>query len=80
MKVFVTVWSHRHGEDITVFDSAEKAELHRQSIAQNEWESEMEKPMPEAEPPNVIADLYFDKMGDQWSKSEFFTVHECEVQ
>ena len=69
MKVFVAIWSHQYGEDIAVFDTPLKAELHRQSIAQNEWESEMDKPMPESDPPNVIADMYFDALGNKWSKS-----------
>ena len=77
MKVFVTRYDHRHGSDIAVFATAEAAESSRQTIAYQWLEAEMPGPMPEAEPPNVIADLYFDHMQE---RDEFFSVEECDVE
>lgn len=80
MVVYVTVYSHKHGEDVYVFDSAEKAERHREACAQEWWEHEMDKPMPEAEPPSVIADMYFDALANRWDNPEHFEIRVIEVQ
>ena len=76
MKVYVARYDHRHGSDTGVFKSAIGAESYRQSIAQQWWESKMSAPMPESEPPNIIADLYFDAMAE---RDEWFSVEELDL-
>lgn len=80
MKVQVAIYEHRHGTDVRVFQTEEGVEKWRQAIAQEWWDGEMDHDMPEAEPPTVIADLYFNAMAERSSRGESFSSEEAEVQ
>jgi hypothetical protein len=76
--IHVARYSHRHGADTRAFSSAEGAERWRQEVAQEWWDQEMRKSMPKAEPPNIIADLYFQAMADR--EQEYFEVEEVNIE
>jgi hypothetical protein len=78
MKVFVAHYEHRHGDDIRVFATEEAAEKWRQAVADEWWEHEMEGDPPSN--PEELADEYFDRMGERYSDSEYFSVYEREVE
>lgn len=80
MKVFVAHHAHKYDDDFRVFDSAEKAEAWRQALAQEWWEHELDEAMPQAETPKVIADLYFQAVGERMGSNEYFYVNELEVE
>lgn len=73
MNVYVAIYEHRHGRDVSVFNTAESAEALRQRIAADWWETEMQgADMPED--PSIAADDYFGTVD-----GEYFDVQACEV-
>jgi len=78
MKVYVTVYEHRHGTDVLVFDSRAKAEAWRTEIAIQWWENEFSgEPKPGDD---TIADVYFERMADAVGQGEFFNIYESNVE
>ena len=73
MKVFVGIYSHKHGNDIAVYATRERAEQGRQVIADIWWEHEFDE---EEKPtdPEELASAYFDRV-----EGESFDIEECEV-
>ena len=76
MKVIVTIYSYRYGEDIGVYATFEGAENARQDIADEWWEHEMPKSESKPVDRKKMADAYFEHMENH---DEFFSVEECEV-
>lgn len=74
--VYVATYEHRHGTDIRVFSNDGAAEIWRQAIAQEWWEKELASPMPEADTPAQIANLYFDALDDEWFNVQQATIDE----
>ena len=73
MKVVVATYEHRHGTDIQVFDSLEKAEAWREDLASLYWNDLDEEPRPET----FDADYYWDAMSDyggEWFNYEWYEV------
>lgn len=71
--VYVTTFEHKHGRDVSVYATADLAEMERQRIAADWWEEELSgADMPED--PRQAADSYFE------SVDEYFSVDVCEVQ
>ena len=72
MKVIVALYEHRHGTDVVVFDSEEKAEAWRAEIAEQYWDHcEFEND------PAFNVDLYWDEMneaGREWFSYEWYEV------
>ena len=79
MKVFITIWFHRHGEDVAAFSTREKAELCRQQVAVKNWDQEIGSKRRKPKDPTVLADTYFDIMGDAPRRPEYFEIHELGV-
>lgn len=75
MRVFVTVYEHRHGTDVYAFATAQRAELERQRIASEWWSDVFGDGEEMPDDPSEAADIYFDTVTD-----EYFNVEECEVQ
>lgn len=73
--VWVTMYDHKHGTDIEVFDTEEAAELFRQQLAAEWWDEEMEGNMPTD--PKEAADAYF-AAGQK--HGEWFDVREQRVR
>lgn len=80
MIVYVTIWSHRHGEDVGAYATAAGAEAWRQAIAAEEWDNEIPETVPKPQDPKKLADCYFEFMGDNFRRSEFFSVQPLTVQ
>ena len=78
MKVFVTIWFHHHGEDVAAFSTKEKAEEDRRRIAAENWDQKIDSERRKPKDPAVLADTYFDIMGDAPRRPEYFEV--CEVE
>ncbi len=75
----VAIWTHRHGDDVMVFQTIEGAKSWRQEIAAEWWVNEMNgAPMPDD--PEKAADAYFKAMGERASKGEFFEVRAAELE
>jgi hypothetical protein len=71
--VFVATYGHKYGEDVWVYRSAERAELKRQSLANEWWDKELES-LPKPTDPVELADTYFTVMFERMN--EFFDVAE----
>lgn len=78
MKVFVTIWFHRYGEDVAVRSTREKAEEDRQRVAAENWDQEIGPDTPKPEDPVALADAYFEIMGEA-PQPEYFDTHELGV-
>lgn len=73
MKVFVTIYDHKHGTDVNVFSTKELATQHRIDIADEWWVMEYpNKPKPTD--PEEMVDAYFDNHATEW-----FEFAECIV-
>ena len=72
--VYVIVWTHRHGEDISVFASEAGAENYRQETAADQWDEEMGDDVKPDEP-KMAADAYFEVMGEREDRAEYFEVY-----
>lgn len=79
MKVYVTIYEHRHGVDTCVFATFAGAEAQRQSIAEEWWDHELGAtgPGPSADKPEDLAEL----ADDYWARieDENFSIEECAV-
>lgn len=79
MKVYVAVYEHRHGTDIQVFDSNEKAEEWQVQIAKEYWDEAFEgedEPMPDDEA--EMCEMYWCVRGESMTP-EYFNIEEKEV-
>ncbi len=74
--VYVARYEFLHSTEVRVFTTAVGAESWRQHIAQEFWQNEIDTPMPEGEPPDVIADIYFARVAGH----EFFDVTETNIE
>jgi len=75
--VYVTVYSHKYGEDIHVWQSIESALNYKNQIAETWWDDELpDEPRPEDA--SEIGEQYFLLMGDYGN--EWFSLNKCEVQ
>lgn len=70
--IFIAIWTHKHGEDVGVYKTAEGAEKWRQTIANEWWKKEMGADEMPADP-RLAADAYFDALGEDIG--EFFCVY-----
>lgn len=75
-EVYVAVYTHRHGEDIRVFASAEGIEGWRQDIAEEWWDDEI-KNEPRPADAEAAADRYFEIME---GRDEYFSYVKCPVE
>lgn len=78
MKVYAAVYSHRHGEDVRVFATADGARHWRACIADEWWEHEMPPGRAKPESLEEIAEEYWDRQmshGEEW-----FVWEECELE
>lgn len=74
--VWVTLYTHKHGNDINVFETVEQAEAFRRKLAADYWEDQMDgEPMPAD--PEEAADMYFEQVGSYGE--EFFEIEQSEV-
>lgn len=74
MKVVVATYEHKHGTDIAVFDSLEKAEAWREDIAREYWDDFIDH---EGRPEEVDADWYWDTCNDygcEWFDYDWYEV------
>lgn len=76
MRVYVAVYEHNHGEDISVYATKEGANKWRAQLADEWWSHEFPYDMPPNDP-GLKADVYWDKMAE--NGEEFFNIHECDV-
>ena len=76
-KVFVATYSHKHGDDQTVYATFAGAVRARNDIATQWWDREIGDGHPKPENPDAIGEAYFDYMNDHGE--EWFTIQECEV-
>ena len=75
--VYVTVYSHKHGEDIRVWQSIESALNYKNQIAEEFWDDEFpDEPRPEDA--SEIGEQYFFLMGDYGHES--FSLNNCMVE
>ena len=72
-KVIVATYEHRHGTDIRVFDSFEKAQVWKDEIGAEWWSEVSDDTQPED--PCACGDEYFERAEGEW-----FNVEECEVE
>lgn len=74
MKVHVLTYSHKHGEDITVYATGKAADEAVQEIVDSYWE----EAFPDVDPATVPADerveRYFDESGE-----EYYSIEEVDV-
>ncbi len=76
-KVYVTVYSHKYGEDVNVWQSTESALNYKNQIAETWWDHEFpDESRPEDR--SEIGQAYFDLM-DQ-NGNEWFSITPAEVQ
>lgn len=73
--VWVTMYDHKHGTDIEVFESEASAEAYRQELADDWWDDFMEEDRPTD--PKEAADAYFTAGAKH---GEFFDVREQRVR
>lgn len=76
MKVFVAIYEHRHGNDVRVFDSFAKAQAWKDDIGTTYWTDVSEDPQPE----DACGDEYFELASESFTRGEYFTIEECEVE
>ena len=75
-RISVSIWQHKHGEDLAAHADSASVDARKAAIAAEEWEREMDdEPMPAD--PKVAAAAYFDAMGDRGT--EWFNVEEVEL-
>ena len=74
--VYVTIYSHKHGDYVNVWQSMESALNYQNQVAEEGWDHEFpDEPRPEDR--SEIGQAYFDLMypdGDEW-----FDIRPCEV-
>lgn len=78
MKIFVwvTIYTHKYGNDINVFETEEQAEEHRQEIAREYWDDTLiDEPMPSD--PQEAADAYFEHVTE--FGEEYFECSQQEI-
>jgi hypothetical protein len=78
MQVFVTLYSHRHGIDVSAYASRDLAEAARLDTAISNWAQEF----PGEEPPadlEELAEEYFARMAERFGGEESFEIEECSV-
>lgn len=68
--VFVTIYSHKYGDEVNVFPTMDRALQHMNEIADELWEEMFHDP----KPVENIGKEYFHKMAET-SGSESFTIH-----
>lgn len=73
--VWVTMYDHKHGTDIEVFESEAAAEAYRQELVGDYWDDTMEEAKPSD--PKEAADAYFAAGAKH---GEFFDVREQRVR
>lgn len=79
LKVYVTIYEHRHGTDIAVYATQALALAAKDEIADRWWEQEIGDTVPRPEGPvGTLGDAYFNEMGER-DRSEHFTIEECGV-
>ena len=76
-RVWVTVFTHEYGEDVKVYDSAEKAQVARQELALYFWAKEMGAGTPIPSDDAQAATDYFDTVEE---RGEFFQIFSAEVE
>jgi len=74
MKVFVAVYEHRHGTDVTVFATHDAAWALRQEIARDWWSDVFSAAVPAPKDPEIAADRYWEAVND-----EYFNVFDRDV-
>lgn len=75
--IYVAVFEHRHGVDVSAFRTEDQAEALRQRIASDYWDQEMPDWVERPEDPGELADAYFEEMGYH---GEYFHIHPTELQ
>lgn len=82
--VFITLFEHRHGHDLAVFDSLEAAEAYKDNLAEDYWDEVNEGleegdpeyiPMPETNKGNH----YFQIKGES-ATPEYFSITKTHVR
>lgn len=73
MKVYVGIYEHRYGTDVRVFDSYDKVEAWRQSIADEYFEGEF-RGVEKSETINEVTDYYWDNIENEWFNIEITEV------
>ena len=76
-QIWVLVFEHKHGMDVTAYTTQQAAERARQGIAAEFWEDEMPEDLPRPEDPEELADAYFDEMSNH---GEYLTIQETTLQ
>ncbi len=74
-KVYVAIYDHRHGQDVSVYKTEASALAARDATAACWWERELPK---RQKPDTDIGDIYFHIMGERGE--EFFSITPCEVE
>jgi hypothetical protein len=72
--VYVAIWTHKHGTDVSVFHTEKGCEGWCQEIAADNWEQEMGDDV-KPDDPGIAADVYFEVMSDRSSSAEYFETH-----
>jgi hypothetical protein len=66
--IWLGVYEHRHGTDISVYATEAAAQAGREAVAHEMWENELpDEPMPDTD----VADAYFDLMAE---RGEWFEI------
>lgn len=75
--VYVTIYSHKDGDDVAVWQSMESALNYQNQIAEEWWDHEFpDKPRPEDR--SEIGQAYFDLVDH--NGNEWFSISKCEVK
>lgn len=73
MRVHVAIFSHKHGQDVSVFADAQGAEQARRDIAADWWDKEVKNREPKPKDEKELADRYYAITGETYS------VYDCNV-
>lgn len=78
MQVYVAIFSHKFGEDVSVYRTSEGAEKWRITLADDYWHDafgmDYEKPKDEEK----MAQMYWDAMRD--NGEEWFSIQACQIE
>lgn len=78
--VVVAVYEHRHGTDVRVFTTEAPAIQWRIAIAESWWSKEMPTDVQKPADDQEMADTYFDFMGCQGDRSDYFNTYQSTVE
>lgn len=76
MIVYVALYEHKHGVDVSVFSSEAKAHEWSIEIAEEYWDDWMDEQKPEDK--DELASQYWEEVGDH-HPGEYFSIYPKEV-